>query len=313
VVILAITTITFFLTHVIPGDPVTAMVGDYPVPASYVAQVRALFGLNQSLPVQFVLYLEQLVQGNLGFSFASQQAVLPLVMARGGYTLILMLPALVIASALGVLGAVAAARNAGRPADAWIAGASLFGYSVPVFWLGQILIVVFAVSLGWLPAQGMLSPFGDTGQMNQAIDILSHAILPMFCLVIYYIALVARVGRSSLLDALQQDYVLTARAKGLSMRRVMWTHALPGAMGPILTVIGYQFGYALTGAILVETVFGWPGIGTLFVSAISQRDYPVLEGIFILSAISVVLANLVTDLVHALLDPRVREAQTSHA
>jgi peptide/nickel transport system permease protein len=308
----AIVVVTFFITHGLPGDPVQALVGDYPAPQAFVDEVRAQYGLDRPLPVQFLLYIEQLVQGNLGYSFAGQQAVLPLILGRALFTLLLMIPSLVIASVLGVVLAVAAARRAGTAYDAAIAGVSLFGYSVPVFWLGQVLIVLFAITFSVLPAQGMTSSFGSSTAAGVVVDVLRHSVLPVFSLVIYYIATVARVGRSSVYDALQQDFVLTARAKGLSMRRVMWTHVLPSAMGPIITVVGYQFAYALTGAILVETVFAWPGIGTLFVASISKRDQPVLEGIFLLAALSVVAVNLLTDIVHTLADPRVRASVSTH-
>lgn len=307
-VVAAIVAVTFFITHILPGDPIQALVGDYPAPQAFVDQVRHQYGLDRPLPVQFVLYVTQLAQGNLGYSFAGQQAVLPLVLNRALLTLLLMIPSLVIASVLGVVLAVSAARRAGTAYDAAIAAISLFGYSVPVFWLAQVLIVLFAITFSLLPAQGMTSVFGSTTALATAVDVVRHAVLPVFSLVIYYLATVARVGRSSVYDALQQDFVLTARAKGLSMRRVMWTHVLPSAMGPIMTVIGYQFAYALTGAILVETVFAWPGLGSLFVASISKRDEPVLEGIFLLAAVSVVVVNLVTDIVHTIADPRVRAA-----
>jgi peptide/nickel transport system permease protein len=182
---------------------------------------------------------------------------------------------------------------------------SLAGYSMPIFWLGQILVIVFAVNLRWLPAQGMISLRESPQGFAAVLDLLWHLVLPAFSVTIYYVAVVARVARASVLEAISQDYVLTAQAKGLSRRYVLWRHVLPNAMIPVVTVIGYNFGYSLTGAILVETVFAWPGLGTLFVSAIGNRDYPVLQAIFLFASIAVVIANVVTDLAYAALDPRV--------
>ena len=253
-------------------------------------------------------YVANLAQGNLGFSFVNRQPVLSLILQRAGATLLLMVPALMLASILGVMIAVRAARRAGGAMDSFLTGVSLVGYSIPVFWLAQILIVVFAVKLGWLPAQGMFSIRTPSSGLGVVGDYAKHWVLPGFCVTVYYLAVVARVARSSMLEMLHQDFVLTARAKGLSERAVLWKHVLRNSMIPVITVIGYNFGYSLTGAILTETVFAWPGLGSLFVTSIANRDYPVLAGIFLLAAVAVVLANLVTDLLYAAADPRVRIA-----
>jgi peptide/nickel transport system permease protein len=193
--------------------------------------------------------------------------------------------------------------------DAALTAITLAGYSIPVFWLAQVLIVIFAVTLHWLPAQGMLSiDQGGGSAVGVAKDYLKHLVLPGFAIAISYMAVVARVCRASLLEAMKQDFVLLALSKGLWPNRVFWRHVLPNALIPVITVIGYNFGYALTGAILPETVFGWPGLGYLFITSIAKRDYPVLEGIFLLASITVVLANLLTDLAYAAVDPRVRRS-----
>lgn len=300
-ILVAIIVITFILTHVIPGDPIVAIVGQYPAPPEYIAKVKAELGLDRPLLEQLWLYLVNLVHGNLGYSFANRQPVLSLIMTRAVHTLILMIPALVLATIAGVAMGTSAAPRAGRPYDSLILILSLFGYSVPVFWLGQILLIVFAVHFGWLPVQGMYS----LGQQSFS-DLLRHLILPGFCVTIYYLAIVARVSRASLVETLREEYMITALAKGLRKRATILRHALPNAMIPVVTVIGYNFGFALTGAILTETVFGWPGIGLLFYQAIGQRDYSVLEGIFVLAAVAVVIVNLLTDLTYARVDPRVR-------
>jgi peptide/nickel transport system permease protein len=305
VTILAILIINFLVTHLVPGDPVQALVGDFPAPEDYIATVRREFGLDQKLSTQLWLYLVNLSHGNLGFSFANRQPVLDLVLDRARYTLLLMIPSLVIAALIGIVLALAAAPRAGSAYDGSVTAISLFGHSVPIFWLGQLLVVLFAIELGWLPAQGIMSLRGARTGFAAALDVVWHLVLPVLCITIYYLAVVARVARASVLQALHQDYVLTARSKGLSQRRVLWRHVLPNALIPVVTVIGYNFGQSLTGAILTESVFAWPGLGTLFIGSISNRDYPVLQGIFLFAAATVVIANFATDLIYMLLDPRV--------
>jgi peptide/nickel transport system permease protein len=312
-IVLAILIINFLVLHVVPGDPVQALVGDFPTPAGYVAQVRQEFGLDQPLPHQLALYLYNVAHGNLGFSFANRAPVLALILGRAQLTLLLMLPAITLAAVLGVVLALAAAPRAGSLYDGAITAASLVGYSLPIFWLGQILVIVFAVKLHWLPAQGAISLRSQPTGAAAILDTLWHLVLPVLSVTIYYVAMVARVARASVLEAIGQDFVLTARAKGLSQRAVLWRHVLPNAMIPVVTVIGYNFGYALTGAILVETVFAWPGLGNLFITSIGNRDYPVLQGIFLFTAITVVIANVVTDLLYGVLDPRVRTSQRADA
>jgi ABC-type dipeptide/oligopeptide/nickel transport system permease component len=303
-IVLAIAVLSFLLLHLVRGDPVTALIGDFPAPPEYVAQIRAEFGLDQPITTQLWLYLVNLAHGNLGFSFTNRMPVLDLVLARARITLMLMIPALVAASALGVAMALAAAPRAGSSADAAITGLSLLGHSVPVFWLAQLLVMAFAVQLHWMPASGMISLRNTPTGWAGVVDFLWHLVLPMTCITIYYVAVVARVARAAVLELLHRDFVLTAMAKGLTNRRVLWRHILPNALIPVVTVVGYSFGSSLTGAILTETVFAWPGLGSLFVSSISARDYPVLQGIFLFSAIAVVVANILTDLVYWLVDPR---------
>jgi len=308
-IILCILVLNFLIVHMVPGDPLHALLGDFPVPAEYAQQIRVEFGLDKPIATQLWLYLLNLVQGNLGFSFANRMPVLDLIVARLGPTLLLMLPALFFAAVLGVVMGVTAAPRTGSLQDSALTALSLFGYSVPIFWLGQMLVIVFAIHLGWLPAQGMKNMRDEYEGWDAFLSLLRHLVLPGFSVMIFYIAIVSRVARASVAEALHHDYVLTARAKGLSARAVLWRHVLPNALIPVVTVIGYNFGHSLTGAILVETVFAWPGIGSLFITSITNRDYPVLQGIFLLAAVSVVMINIATDLLYAFLDPRVR---TSH-
>ncbi|MDB6001930.1 MAG: hypothetical protein JWP52_3629 [Rhizobacter sp.] len=224
-----------------------------------------------------------------------------------------MLPALTLAAIIGVILGVTAAPRAGSVPDSALTAISLFGYSVPIFWLGQMLVIVFAIQLGWLPVQGMKNMRDELTGFDAVADVFLHLVLPGFSVMIFYIAIVARVARASVGEALHHDYVLTAKAKGLSRRTILWRHVLPNAMIPVITVIGYNFGQSLTGAILVETVFAWPGLGNLFITSITNRDYPVLQGIFLVTAVSVVVINILTDLLYALLDPRVRSSHEPRA
>jgi len=303
-IVLAIAVLGFLLLHLVRGDPVTALIGDFPASPEYVARVRADFGLDQPLGTQLWLYLVNLAHGNLGFSFANRMPVLTLVLDRARITLLLMIPALVAASTLGVAMALAAAPRAGSGTDATITGLSLLGHAVPVFWLAQLLVMAFAVQLHWMPASGMISLRNAPTGWDAVTDFLWHLVLPMTCITIFYVAVVARVARAAVVELLNKDFVLTALAKGLTRRRVLWRHILPNALIPVVTVVGYSFGSSLTGAILTETVFAWPGLGSLFVSSIASRDYPVLQGIFLFSAVAVVVANILTDFVYWLVDPR---------
>jgi peptide/nickel transport system permease protein len=303
--VVAIAVLNFVIIHLAPGDPTQALIGDFPAPPGYVEQIRHDYGLDQPLPVQLWRYFANLAHGNLGFSLANHRDVLMLILERAYFTLLLVLPALALAALLGVAAALVASPRAGSPIDQGITALSLFGYSVPIFWLGQIFIVLFAIDLRLLPAQGMTSLRAPAAGIGAVLDVIWHILLPLFSVMIYYVAIVARVARASVLEVLHQDFVLTARAKGLRARYVLLHHVLPNALIPVITVIGYSFGSSLTGAILVETVFAWPGLGNLFITAITNRDYPVLEGILLFAGVMVVSANLLTDFLYALVDPRV--------
>lgn len=306
-VVIAVLTLNFVIIHAVPGDPIQALVGDFPTPPGYIEQVRQEFGLDKPLLTQLGLYFTNLLQGNLGYSFANRQDVLELVVGRAKFTLLLMLPSLTLAALFGIVLAMVAAPRAGSYYDTGITVLSLFGYSVPIFWFGQILVLVFAIQLGWLPAQGMVSLRESYQGWAAILDVAWHMVLPVFAVTIYYMAMVSRVARASAVQALTEDFVMTAKAKGLRRRYVLWCHVLPNALVPVVTVIGYNFGGSLTGAILVETVFAWPGLGSLFITSIGNRDYPVLQGIFLFASIAVVIANLITDIICAVLDPRIRK------
>ena len=304
--LISVVVVNFTLIELAPGDPITVLVGDYPAPDEYVAQVRKDYGLDQNLPQRLVAYLGQVARGNLGYSFVNRQPVLELILERLGATLALTLTSLAFATLVGVaLGALAARRHGGA-FDASLQTASLAGYSIPEFWIGQILIIVFAVWLGWLPSQGAHSLRAPRDGFGAALDTASHLVLPALALSFRYLALISRMTRASLIEVLNADFILAARSRGASERRVLFGHALRNAAPPVVTVIGYNLGLVLAGATLIESVFGWPGIGRLLFTSISARDYPVMTGILLLLSAAVVIANLLTDIVQAAIDPRVR-------
>lgn len=304
--VLGIVLVIFAVTRLAPGDPIQALVGDFPAPPEYVAKVRAELGLDRPLPEQLVRYVAALARGDLGFSFVYRKPVLALIVDRAAATALLTLTALTLASAAGVALGVLAARRPYSWIDAAISGGTIVGFSVPVFWLGQLLILLFAVTLGWLPAQGMVSVRESPEGWARVRDVAWHLALPAAALGLRFLAMTARVARASMLEVLARDYVRSARAKGVSEARLLVRHALPNAVLPIVTLIGYNLGFVLAGSALVETVFGWPGMGRLLYDSVFARDSPVLLGIMITVSVTVVVANLVADLLYVYLDPRLR-------
>lgn len=304
--LLGIAILMFFLTYTVPGDPIVALVGEFPAPPEYVAQLREEFGLDKPLLTQFWLYLKGLAQGNLGYSFAFRASVLDIIGERIGATLLLAGSALL----LGALGGVVLGLIAGRFHLTWIDASisvlSLAGFAVPVFWLGQIFILVFAISLQWFPTSGMVSLRSAPEGFARVLDIGRHLVLPSIALSFGYLSLTTRLMRASVIEALQQDYVRTAYAKGLRGLVVLIRHAVPNALLPVLTSTGYFIGFLLSGSALVESVFAWPGIGRLLYDSLFSRDYPVLMGIFMVTSLAAIAGNLLADLAYARIDPRIR-------
>ena len=286
-----ILTMVFLLAHIVPGDPVAQMLGEG-ARAEDLTQLRHALGLDLPLPVQYGRYLSGVLHGNLGESFRFQQPVLKVVAEHYPATLELAAVALLICALIGIPAGVLAAHKRGERTDHTVAVLTLFGLSVPNFALGPVLILLFSVVLGWLPVSGRGG--------------ISHLILPSFTLGAALAAILTRMVRTSVIEELSADYVRTARAKGVSESGVLFRHALRNALIPILTILGLQFGSLLAGTIVTESIFSWPGIGRLAVQAIGARDYPLLQGCILLIAVSYVFVNLVTDLVYALVDPRVR-------
>ena len=291
--------IVFLLLHLAPGDPATLIAGDFAT-AEDIARIGKQLGLDRPLPVQFVGWVGQILQGELGTSIFSQLPVSRLIRQRLEPTLVLSMTTLVIAVILAVPVGVLAAWRARTWIDRVVMGFAVCGLSVPVFVLGYLLIYFFAIRLGWLPVQGYVS-------LTQGLwPCLRSIVLPSLALGSIYMALIARITRASLLEVLQEDYVRTAHAKGLSTLTVVVTHALRNASIPIVTIIGVGLTLLIGGVVITESVFAIPGIGRLTVDAILRRDYPIIQAVILLSSGVYVLVNLVIDLVYTVLDPRIR-------
>jgi peptide/nickel transport system permease protein len=232
--------------------------------------------------------------------------VFSVILERFPATVIMTGTAMIVASVVGILVGVASAKRAGSRADAAISAASLLGYSMPGFWVGQLLVLLFAVWLDWFPASGMVAARATYTGWRYIGDVAWHMVLPVATLTVFLLTLIARFTRAAMIDALDQDYVLVAQAKGASQNRVLWHHAFRNACVTTVTVIGLEFGAVLAGAVVVEIVFGWPGLGRLFYDAIYRRDFPLLTGAFMFSSMIVIVVNMISDVVCALLDPRIR-------
>jgi ABC-type dipeptide/oligopeptide/nickel transport system permease component len=291
ITLLGVAFIVVSLERMLPGDPARTIAG-LQASQEEVDRIRQHLGLGRPLLSQYFLFLDHLVHGSMGISAKLGRPVLSEIMARLPFTVELAVLGTVLGAVVGVLMGVAAARHRGRWPDHVLSAVAVMGVSTPVYWLGLLLIIVFAVHLQWLPAAGAES--------------LSSLILPTFTLGVFSVALVSRMTRTNMLDVLDQDYVRAAEAKGVRDRVVIYKHALRNAFIPVLTVIGLQFGNLLGGAVLTETVFGWPGIGRLLVDSIFSRDFPMVQGIVFTYALMFIVVNMITDLLYMVVDPRVR-------
>lgn len=297
--------VNFMLIHLAPGDPIYLLAGDAG-DERYYAEMRAHFGLDQPIPNQLALYLVNAAQGEFGYSYAYNQPVFKVIFARVLPTLILILPSFLLSTGAAIALGTLAARRAHSATDYTISVATLIGYGMPAFWLGQLLVLVFAVWLRWLPVQGMVNLRQGYAGVAYWLDVGHHLILPMLTLGLLHLALVTRLTRTGLREQMTEDYVRTAFAKGMRESRVLTNHALRNALLPVVTAIGNHIPTLFTGAVLVEIIFAWPGIGRLLYDSTLNRDYPLLMGIFIFVAAGVILANLFTDIAYTILDPRVR-------
>ena len=298
-VMAVVVTIVFFLIHLIPGDPVSVMLGPDASPAQIQA-TRAALGLDRPLHEQLYTFYRRVLTADLGHSYFLDRPVTRALAERAEPTIVLTLCALFVAVVIGVPSGIVAAANRGSWWDRGLMFFSLLGVCVPGFWLSLNFIFLFAVRLGWLPAAGYASVFSDPRAA------LTYMVLPAVSLGISQSALIARIARSCMLEVLQQDYIRTARAKGLAPRVVTYVHAFRNALVPVITVIGLQVALLLSGAVLTESTFDWPGIGSKLIQYINNRDYIAVQGIITVFAIVVVAISLLVDIVNALIDPRVR-------
>ncbi|MGH2437926.1 MAG: ABC transporter permease [bacterium] len=300
--------ITFILLLLLPGDPAIALLGQE-ASGPEIARFRHLLGLDRPVPVQLGLYLWRMARADFGRSITLDAPVLRLILSTLPATLELAICSITLAVVVGIPLGLLAARRRGTAVDTTTMLLAQLGVSMPVFWLGVLLILLFAVKLNWLPSFGRGAPLIAalvSGNTALIVDSLRHLILPAFTLAFFNLALLSRLTRWALLEVLEEDYVRTARAKGQRERLVLYRHALRNALLPIVTIVGLQFGNALGGAVVAETIFGWPGMGRLVVQAIGQRDFPVVQGAVLVLALLFSLFNVLVDLTYAFIDPRIR-------
>lgn len=305
-VLLAIVVLNFLLLQLAPGDAVDVLAGEAgSATPEYMAELRERFGLDQPLHVQLGAYVWNAIQFDLGYSFRQEMDVTTLILDRLGPTLLLMVSTLVVSVSLGVLLGVMAARGLNTWRDTIISVLALVSYATPVFWVGLMLIVVFSIRLGWLPTSGMITIGAFHEGWDLVVDIAWHMILPVMTLSLFYMAAYTRLMRASMLEQAGMDYAVTARAKGVSEQRILRRHVFRNALLPVVTLAGVQTGALLGGSVIVEAVFGWPGLGLLAFEALFARDLNLLLGIFFFSACLVILVNLIVDVLYSFLDPRI--------
>ncbi|WP_121062575.1 ABC transporter permease [Chachezhania antarctica] len=307
VLLVAVLVLNFTLIHIAPGDPVEAIVGEMGgATPEMIEQMRAQYGLDQPFIVQIGTYLGNVLTGDLGMSTYYGQPVTQLIWDRIGATMLLVITALMTAMIIGTVLGVFSAQKRRSILSHFVTVIALAGFSAPVFWVGIMLILLLSVSIPLLPISGMTSATSEAGGIAHVLDVLHHLILPALTLATIYLAFYSRLARASMLEVLGSDYVRTARAKGMPQRLVIYKHALRNAILPVVTFAGLQFGQLISGAVLVETVFAWPGLGTLAFESILRRDTPTLLGILFFSSMMVVVMNVLTDLVYRIIDPRIK-------
>lgn len=305
--VLAVVVLNFVLVHSAPGDPVETIAGaSGGMSEELKAQLRTEYGLDKPLVVQLGVYLARVVQGDLGYSYYFNLPVSQLILERIPATLLLVITAVIGAFLAGTTLGVLASRKPNGWLSQSINVLSLFGFAAPVFWLGIMLVILFASIIPIFPVSDMVSASSTGEGIGHVLDVLHHLVLPAVTLGVIYLAQYSRLSRASMLDVLGSDFIRTARAKGLNERTVLYKHALRNAVLPVVTVLGLQFANVMAGAILVETVFNWPGLGRLAFDSVLRRDYPTILGVLLFSSIVVVVMNYVTDFCYRLVDPRIK-------
>lgn len=305
--VLAVVVLNFVLVHAAPGDPVSTIAGvSGGMSPELMAELRTQYGLDKPLVVQLGVYLGKVLHGDLGYSYFFNLPVLSMILERLPATLLLVLGSVLLAFLVGTALGVLSARKPNGLLSQFITVVSMVGFAAPVFWTGIMLVLLFALVIPILPVAGMRAIDSSGGGFEDVLDVLRHLVLPVVTLGMVFLAQYSRLARSSMLDVLGADFIRTARAKGLPERVVLYRHALRNALLPVVTVLGLQFGNVLSGAILVETVFNWPGLGLLAFESVLRRDYPTILGLLLLSSIVVVIMNQLTDLCYRLIDPRIK-------
>ena len=305
-IVLAIIVLNFFLLNMAEGDAVHVLAGEAgSATPEYMAELRAKFGLDQPLPVQLLVYLKNIISLDLGYSFRHDMPVSVLIVDRFWPTLLLMVSTIILAVLFGILLGLLAAINLNTWKDAVISVFALITYATPLFWVGLMMIVVFSINLRWFPTSGMENIAAFYEGFDRFVDISRHLVLPTITLSLFYLALYTRLMRASMLEQYGQDYVVTARAKGLPERRITFGHVLRNALLPVVTMAGVQVGALIGGSVIVESVFAWPGLGMLAFESLFARDLNLLLGIFLISSVLVVVVNLIVDVIYCFLDPRI--------
>ena len=305
-VLLGIAIVNFLLLQLAPGDAADVLAGESgSATPEYMEMLRKNFGLDKSIPEQLLIYIKNLFLFDLGFSFRHNMEVLEIILDRLGATLLLMTTTLVLSVGFGILLGLFAAMRVNHWQDSLISILAIISYATPLFWVGLMLMVIFSINLDWFPATGMEDIIKFYTGWDRLLDIAHHLILPSITLSLFYLALYTRLMRASVLEQHGMDYVVTARAKGASENRITFKHVLKNAILPVITMAGFQVGALLGGSVVVEAVFGWPGLGQLAFQTLFARDINLLLGIFFLSACLVVVVNLLVDLVYTFLDPRI--------
>ena len=305
-IVLAIIVLNFFLLNMAEGDAVDVLAGEAgSATPEYMAELRAKFGLDQPLPVQLLVYLKNIISLDLGYSFRHDMPVSVLIVDRFWPTLLLMVSTIILAVLFGILLGLLAAINLNTWKDAVISVFALITYATPLFWVGLMMKVVFSINLRWFPTSGMENIAAFYEGFDRFVDISRHLVLPTITLSLFYLALYTRLMRASMLDQYGQDYVVTARAKGLPERRITFGHVLRNALLPVVTMAGVQVGALIGGSVIVESVFAWPGLGMLAFESLFARDLNLLLGIFLISSVLVVVVNLIVDVIYCFLDPRI--------
>ena len=303
--IFVVTTVNFLLIHSAPGDPIHLLIGEGSASEELIERTRAEFGLDRPLHVQYFSYIGNILQLNFGYSLRYREDVFDLIIGRLPASLLLMGTAFVVSSLAGILMGLYAGTRKDSIADRIAVVLSILGYSMPVFFLGLILLTVFSLKLGWFPTQGMFNIRNPQEGWGLVMDVAHHLVLPVVAYSAFQLALIFRVTRVKMQQVMKEDFIVTARAKGVHENRVVLRHAVPNTLLPIVTVLGLNLEWLLAGSVLTETVFAWPGLGRLMFDAVSARDFPLLMGLFVVISSFVIIVNLLTDILYRLIDPRV--------